>query len=73
VIGENPLLVIYATEGRKEFLRYLNIAAGSASELDTQLEILLRIEMSDKREIYSIKGKLDEIAKMIQGLIKTLR
>jgi four helix bundle protein len=62
-----------ARGSKKEFVRFLNIAAGSASELDTQLEILLRIGAIDSNKVISIKNKLESVAKMIQGLIKALR
>ena len=62
-----------ARGSKKDFIRFLNMAAGSASELDTQLEILLRIELLDKQLIFGIKEKLDKIGRMIQGLIRSLR
>jgi four helix bundle protein len=57
----------------REFIRFLNIAAGSASELDTQLEIIFRIGIGDNSAIEAIRVKLDRVARMIQGLIRSLR
>lgn len=57
----------------REFIRFLNIAAGSASELDTQLEILHRVEIANNSAIEGVRGKLDRVARMIQGLIRSLR
>jgi len=61
-----------ARGSRKDFVRFLNIAAGSASELDTQLEILWRVGMSGNKEVNDIKERLAIIAKMIQGFKKAL-
>ena len=49
-----------ARGSRKDFIRFLNIAAGSASELDTQLEILHRIGILDDQGIYRIKERLSK-------------
>jgi len=57
----------------REFVRFLNIAAGSASELDTQLEIVFRIGFGDNGTMESVRGKLDRVVRMIQGLIRSLR
>ncbi|UCF88064.1 MAG: four helix bundle protein [bacterium] len=57
----------------KEFVRFLNIAAGSASELDTQMEILLRIGIIDNSKVKEMKNGLDSISRMIQGLIRSIR
>jgi four helix bundle protein len=57
----------------KEFIRYLNIAAGSASELDTHLAILREIEVPPGEKLDDIQSSLTDISKMIQGLIKSLK
>lgn len=62
-----------ARGGARDFIRFLNIAAGSASELHTHLAILKEIEplrVDATREIQII---LSDVSKMIQGLIKTLK
>jgi len=40
-----------ARRGAKEFAQYLYVAAGSASELDTQLEIASRIGLGKPEEV----------------------
>ena len=57
----------------KDFIRYLNIAAGSASELDTHLAILREINESSTERLEQIQLPLNDISRMIQGLIKSLR
>ena len=57
----------------REFIRYLNIAAGSASELDTHLAILREVEPSSPEKLDHIQLSFNDISRMIQGLIKSIR
>jgi four helix bundle protein len=59
-----------ARESNKEFLRFLFIAQGSISELDTQLLIANNLDFISKEEYISISEKLVAIRKMLAGLIK---
>ena len=62
-----------ARGSRKEFIRFLYIASGSASELDTQLIILKMAVFVDGKCLPEIEHKLETVRKMIHGLIKSLR
>lgn len=62
-----------ARGSNRDFIRFLNIAAGSASELDTHLAILREIDPSLTEKLESIQQSLIDISKMIQGLVKSLR
>lgn len=59
-----------ARSGKKEFVQFLNIAGGSLSELDTQMEISFKLGYvsSDVREI--LDSKMSNVAQMLAGLIK---
>ena len=57
----------------RELIRFLNIAAGSASELDTQYEILQRLNIMDQELLTPVRDKLDRVSRMIQGLIRSLK
>ena len=59
-----------ARESNKEFLRFLFIAQGSISELDTQLLIASNLNFISKEDYIHIDEKLTEIRKMLAGLIK---
>jgi four helix bundle protein len=59
-----------ARESNKEFLRFLFIAQGSISELDTQLLIAHNLSFLSKEDYIQIDEKLTEIRKMLAGLIK---
>lgn len=58
--------------GRKtnrEFIHFLRIAYGSSSELETQLIISHRLKMISDKDYNPIRASLEEIRKMINGLI----
>ena len=55
----------------KEFLRFLYIARGSLTELETQL--LLASDLGYLKSDRGLLGRLEEIRKMISGLIKHLK
>jgi four helix bundle protein len=59
-----------ARESNKEFLRFLFIAQGSVSELDTQLLIANNLNFLNKSDYNQITEKLASIRKMLSGLIK---
>jgi len=56
---------------RKEFANFLHIAQGSLSELDTQLELSLRLEYLDKISWELLNNMLTEEDKIISGLIRS--
>lgn len=62
-----------ARQGNKEFLQFLYIALGSASELDTQIEISRKIGFSDGHRLDEVQKHLETISKMIQGLIHSVK
>ncbi len=56
---------------KKEFINFLHISQGSLSELDTHLEIALRLNYI-KTELYSsLDSQMVGIDKMLTGLIKS--
>jgi four helix bundle protein len=59
-----------ARESNKEFLRFLFIAQGSISELDTQLLIANNLNFLSKEDYHLTSEKLIMIRKMLAGLIK---
>lgn len=58
---------------RKEFINFLHVAQGSLSELDTQLVIATRLEYVPADTYKEIENKIEEISKMLTGLIKSLK
>ena len=59
--------------GSKEFQRFLNIAQGSASELDTQVELACRLNYLDSVQYKHLTGILTNVSKMMYGLTRSLK
>ena len=54
-------------------LHFLNIAQGSLSEIDTQVELCLRLKYISETSYNDMENCLIEIQKMLSGLNKSLR
>lgn len=57
----------------KEFLQFLYISLGSIQEVDTQILISLNLNYLTKSEYEILLTKLDQISKMLSGLIKSVK
>lgn len=62
-----------ARRSSKEFLNFLSIAQGSASEIETELLIALRLGFLSEDTHKVHLARLDEIGRMITGLCGHLR
>ena len=62
-----------ARTSSKEFIQFLYISLGSASELDTQIEIARKIGLGNISEIETLQVKLNGISRMLQGLIRSVK
>ena len=62
-----------ARTSSKEFVQFLYIALGSASELDTQIEIARKIGLGNKSEIETLQLKVNGVSRMLQGLIRSVK
>ncbi len=56
----------------KEFSRFLVIAYSSSCELDTQLILSYDLELINNDDLKNSASLIDEIQKMLSGLIKSL-
>lgn len=56
----------------KDFIHFLHMSLGSASELDTQIEIVVRVGFADKDEMNVLQNKVGVISKMLYGLIRSV-
>jgi four helix bundle protein len=59
-----------ARGGTKELIQFVNIAAASLSELDTHIEIAMRIGLLQDNRLAS---QVDEISGVLLGLIASLK
>ena len=58
---------------RKDFTQFLRIALGSINELETQLELSLRLSFLSKTDYNKIISTLLEVKKMIFKMISSLK
>lgn len=56
----------------KEFVRFLYIARGSVSELETQFLICERLGYLKSDDVQNAVQNCNEVGRMLQGLIKSL-
>jgi len=57
----------------REKLQFWSVARGSLSELDTEIEIALRLGYLDKRGYDGLADILDEVDRMLSGLMRSKR
>ncbi len=63
----------YARQTNREFIQFLYIARGSASETKSQLYVALDLGYISKQEFEKIYETVSEVAKLITGFIKYLQ
>ena len=61
----------FMRKGTKEFVQFLHISLGSLGELDTQIEISVRLGFVFSPDI--IIAKIEVVRKMLYGLINSLK
>jgi len=62
-----------ARKSRKEFIQFLSISQGSASELDTLIEISKVANMTNNMRLKLLQEDVSKISKMLSGLLKSLK
>ena len=62
-----------ARNSRKEFAQFLNVAGGSLSELDTQMEIAFNLEYLSKEDKIELDLKIDSVAGKLAGLMNYIK
>jgi len=63
----------WGRESSKNFLQFLRISRGSAMELETLLIIANNLGYIDKETNKNVSGKIEEVSKILQGLIKSVQ
>jgi len=62
-----------ARNSKKEFIRFLSIAQGSRSELETQLLLSVKVGYLSDSDIEMVMGLLGETGKLLTSLIHSQR
>ncbi len=62
-----------ARQSSKEFIQFLHIALGSTSELDTQLEIAMRVNLADPDLLKKLQEPAARVNQMLRGLVQSVR
>ena len=57
----------------KEFIHFLSIARGSLSELETHVQIALRLSYLEKDLAIDLLNQTNEVGRMLTGLVEFLR
>lgn len=57
----------------KEFIQFLYIALSSSVEVETQLIISRNLNFISEKDFEELNSELDQIGKMLQGLIKSIK
>jgi four helix bundle protein len=61
-----------ARRNTKEYIQFLYISLGSASEIETQIAISINLGYLMQEKAGGIQAELEEIIRMLAGLIKSL-
>lgn len=63
----------YGRRSTGDYLRYLSIAYGSLSELETHIQIACRLNYTEAQEATELLAATAEVGKMLNGLIASLK
>ena len=58
--------------GGRGYLRHLRIALGSEAELQTQIELAVRLKMISREEAEPLVAQASEVGRMLIGLLRSL-
>jgi len=61
------------TQRGGEHEQFLHFALGSASELDTQLEIAMRVDLAKPAVLEKLQASTTRVGQMLCGLARSLR
>ena len=62
-----------ARNSRREFLQFLSHAKGSLVEVETQLFVARNLNYVREQRIAAVLKQTDEVARLVSGLMKSLR
>lgn len=62
-----------ARDSTKDYLRFLSIAVASLAEVETFLELGVRLKFGDRNQIAAVESLIAEERRMLRGLQRSLR
>jgi four helix bundle protein len=62
----------FGRRSKKEFSNFLNMAHGSAAEVQCHLYVALDLQYINEGDFQTIYGKTEEVSRIIQGFMKYL-
>ncbi len=62
----------YARRHRGEYVQFLHIANGSLKEVETFLQLAVRVELAQSEAVTPLLQRCDDLGKMLLGLIRSL-
>ena len=63
----------YGREQTGAYVQFLKVAQGSLKELETQLLLVVRLELVDGSGVTALLGTFDEIGRMLRALIRSIQ
>jgi len=63
----------YGRQSTGSYIQFLSIARGSLFELETQIELCIRINYIEKQESVKLFEQITEISKMLTSLISKIK
>lgn len=63
----------HGRRSKLEFCRFLKIALGSCREVETQIILAGRLQLADREALRDVLIEAEEIARIIQGLLRSFR
>ena len=63
----------WGRESSKNYLQFLRISRGSLMETETLLEISKNLKFINDTEFTSVSNDIEEVSKILQGLIKSVQ
>jgi four helix bundle protein len=59
-----------ARQGKKDAIQFFVVARGSLSELDTQLELCLKLKFFEELKLLPVYEQVDKVDALLSGLIR---
>ncbi|HMA36516.1 MAG TPA: four helix bundle protein, partial [Chloroflexia bacterium] len=62
----------YGRLHRADYVRFLSIARGSLTEVETHLQIAIRLDYLNRQAVVDVWNLLQEVGRLLNGLIRSL-